>query len=617
MRLEAAVIRSAAALAVLLNAAAFGQSLGVIPSQMLTVTGNAGHVSVPDSPDLVPSTGYTVEAWFYFDPAAPGGPNSPTILRKPEQDPSYLLRTSNASGGSLQFYGNVGGNYTSMSGPTTPILSWHHLAGTHDGATMKMFLDGVLVASQPLVGPPGFLAGPLKIGRGHPAGEVWKGSLDGVRIWSFARSAAQIAAESRLRLTSAPGLVAAWYFDGDFMDSVGSHHPTTTSQVALSTSTSPIQVASLVAPVAIGLGDVLAFSALCTKPMTPYIFDFSLSGTSPGLPLPMPLIGTIPLNEPWIYDTYGAALPPEWFANFFGLTDAAGAATPMMVVPNWPALVGLQITGAYALFDPSAPYGVAAISNARTVTVYPAAPVVTSVTPAVVGANGGALLTVVGSGFAAGAGVLIGGATATSVTVLNGSTLTCIAPARPAGVYSLTVTLPTTQSSTLPAAVTYVPPIIIISVNPAAPTPGTPVLISGSGFAPGIVLTVGGSPTPIIFQTSSAISFLAPANVSCGAVVALTDPLSGLSVSQGWNVAPSITSVASGAGPASGGSVFNLFGSGFAVGSTVTVGGAAAGIINMSSTAAACVAPPGTAGTAPIVITTPSGCSGTAVFTYF
>src|SRR5436190_9327760 len=44
---------------------------------MLTVTGNLGEVVVPDSAALVPATGLTVEAWFYFNQAAPGGVNAP------------------------------------------------------------------------------------------------------------------------------------------------------------------------------------------------------------------------------------------------------------------------------------------------------------------------------------------------------------------------------------------------------------------------------------------------------------------------------------------------------------------------------------------------------------
>src|SRR5687768_9356471 len=87
----------AASACLVLTAVGFGQA------GMLTTTGAAAEVLVPDSAALVPSTGYTVEAWFYFDPAAPGGTSHPTILRKNTYTPSYLLRTTTPIGGTLEY----------------------------------------------------------------------------------------------------------------------------------------------------------------------------------------------------------------------------------------------------------------------------------------------------------------------------------------------------------------------------------------------------------------------------------------------------------------------------------------------------------------------------------
>src|SRR5262249_26247641 len=65
---------------------------------------------------------------------------------------------------------------------------------------------------------------PLEIGRaGAAAGKYWLGGLDNVRIWNFARSAADIQANYLHELSGPPPpvLAANWQFNGDGSDSAG------------------------------------------------------------------------------------------------------------------------------------------------------------------------------------------------------------------------------------------------------------------------------------------------------------------------------------------------------------------------------------------------------------
>ncbi len=80
----------------------------------------------------------------------------------------------------------------------------------------------------------------------------------------------------------------------------------------------------------------------------------------------------------------------------------------------------------------------------------PPTPTVTSIAPTSGPATGGTAITITGTNFAAGATVKIGGVAATSVVFVGATTITCKAPARPAGaLYDVTVTNTSTKSGTL------------------------------------------------------------------------------------------------------------------------------------------------------------------------
>ncbi len=83
------------------------------------------------------------------------------------------------------------------------------------------------------------------------------------------------------------------------------------------------------------------------------------------------------------------------------------------------------------------------------------APSVTSVSPNSGPAGGGTAVTVSGSNFLAGASVSFGGSAASSVTVVNSTTITATTPAHAAGAVNVVVTNSDGQSGTLPSGFTY------------------------------------------------------------------------------------------------------------------------------------------------------------------
>ena len=84
--------------------------------------------------------------------------------------------------------------------PTSPpppsTGAWHHLAGTYDGSTLSLYIDGQLATQQVASGAVPVTTDPLAIGNlpgnSSPTHDFFQGNIDDVRIYGSALSAAQI-----------------------------------------------------------------------------------------------------------------------------------------------------------------------------------------------------------------------------------------------------------------------------------------------------------------------------------------------------------------------------------------------------------------------------------------
>ncbi|MCA8950739.1 MAG: LamG domain-containing protein [Planctomycetes bacterium] len=179
---------------------------------------------------FVPPTGITVEAWItYDDSTIPTGTYRwPTIARQnvtPNQE-SWNFRVSAANNGNrdLQFIVRTLSNalynatYTFAPGE---FQSFTHVAGTFDGQTIRIFKNGVQVATNaiPTASEIPDNGGELRIGNGDPVApgnEAWNGVLDEVRIWPMARSGAEITATMSSQLWFMPGGVLEFDFENQY-----------------------------------------------------------------------------------------------------------------------------------------------------------------------------------------------------------------------------------------------------------------------------------------------------------------------------------------------------------------------------------------------------------------
>ena len=99
---------------------------------------------------------------------------------------------------------------------------WHHFALTWNGTQTRWYWNGVPIGN-PRIATAGVNVAAVnhRIGA-RPGGEFFNGTMDEIRVWNVARSAAEIAANFQQELNGdEPGLVAYWNFEGNLVDRAG------------------------------------------------------------------------------------------------------------------------------------------------------------------------------------------------------------------------------------------------------------------------------------------------------------------------------------------------------------------------------------------------------------
>src|SRR5205823_1913148 len=163
------------------------------------------------------------------------------------------------------------------------------------------------------------------------------------------------------------------------------------------------------------------------------------------------------------------------------------------------------------------------------------------------------------------------------------------------------------------------PTVAQISPASGSTAGGTSVTINGVNFQSNATVTFGGvAATSVRVTSSTSITAVTPPSASAGAVPVVVRNGDGQSVSFSRFTytlpGPSINSVSPATGPTSGGTTFTISGVGFVAGATVTVGGRAAGEINVvNATTITALSPLGPSSGEPqvltqdVVVTNPDG----------
>ena len=162
--------------------------------QAFSLDGAGDFVIVPDSSSLNPIEAITVDAWVFVT----GTQGERDIVSKDGEgfDRQHLVTASSSN--RFRAYIGVAGTaaFQNFSGATLVQLNtWYHVAMTYDGATLKLYVNGVLDGSKPVSGPIITTTQPVRIGGGSPPGTnpwYFPGLIDEVEIFNRALSGAEI-----------------------------------------------------------------------------------------------------------------------------------------------------------------------------------------------------------------------------------------------------------------------------------------------------------------------------------------------------------------------------------------------------------------------------------------
>lgn len=197
-------------------------------SSSLTFNGTSSAISFSTDNGLVLDSAVTVEAWIYAQGWATISAQGSIFCKHSwtQGEQGYVLRAGGNGQLSFNFGGlDPGGNPTSWvevlsaNGALT-LNTWYHVAGTFDGDTEKIYINGNLAGTMPFQGTivPA-TAFPPKIGMlsdpGIAASRYWNGKIDEVRVWNRARSQAEILADMNHHIDPSlqTGLAGYWRFN--------------------------------------------------------------------------------------------------------------------------------------------------------------------------------------------------------------------------------------------------------------------------------------------------------------------------------------------------------------------------------------------------------------------
>ena len=187
-------------------------------------------VTVPDAPSLHLTSAMTLEAWVKPTTVTPAWRD---VIYK--YDDNYYLEATSPNGGRpVGGAGSTSGPNIDAIGPTTLTANaWTHLATTFDGATQRLYVNGIEVSSVARTENLTTSISPLEIGGDNNFGSVFTGTIDEVRIYNVALTAAEIQGNLLNGRMVDPSQLACTFTAAFDTASVGTGKTVTVSNLAL------------------------------------------------------------------------------------------------------------------------------------------------------------------------------------------------------------------------------------------------------------------------------------------------------------------------------------------------------------------------------------------------
>jgi uncharacterized protein (TIGR03437 family) len=188
------------------------------PSQEFVLHFSTNNVAIANPITLGAS--FTMEGWIYLE-AATRGPLIMGRASDPRTDPFHLytlgLELTRPQPRFTQSTGQTGSARVLVGASDLPLLRWTHVASTLDAGTLRLYVNGVQVASGLSQGPPPNSPGPFSLGGVvGKIGELgcgcsFNGAMREVRLWSRALSPTELRTFATQKLSgNEPGLMVNW-----------------------------------------------------------------------------------------------------------------------------------------------------------------------------------------------------------------------------------------------------------------------------------------------------------------------------------------------------------------------------------------------------------------------
>ena len=132
---------------------------------------------------------------------------------------NYLLRPNN-------FQITTSSGFKVVNSPI-PVVNnvWYHIAATYDGASIKLYINGCLVADSAHTGTivTNDLVSAIGTRAASPVSDHFRGSIDELRVWNVVRTQPEILQNMNdlANPTTETGLLAYYKFNGDYLNIQG------------------------------------------------------------------------------------------------------------------------------------------------------------------------------------------------------------------------------------------------------------------------------------------------------------------------------------------------------------------------------------------------------------
>jgi hypothetical protein len=170
----------------------------------LSFNGSDAWVTVADAAALHLTSGMTLEAWV--DPTAPAPDWTAVALKeRGTTGLAYALYAADGANKPPAGYINRSGTDVNATGTSVlPLNAWSHLAVTYGGGSLKLYVNGIQVASRSQTGNINSSTAPLRIGGDKVWGEYFTGLIDEVRVYNTPLTAAQIQTDMNTPVVGTP-----------------------------------------------------------------------------------------------------------------------------------------------------------------------------------------------------------------------------------------------------------------------------------------------------------------------------------------------------------------------------------------------------------------------------